>query len=292
VNNVQVHDTLDDGVEIFGGNVSIRNVLITQPGDDGLDWDEGWIGRGQFILVQQDSVERSGARPDKAIEADSKFTATVNSHPTLYNVTLIGSNDQVNAPNSQRGLDLRENTEGTLANFLVMGFTRECLEVRDENSSSPATLATDPAAMTSRNAVDGDLTLQSSAFFGCGVSGDTWAPLEPTDTTPIFDTDTPETGDTAGFSVMPGDDDNQFDELAWLMEPSHGNTFGVDPLLAAPYDLVNPNFVPDAASPLATGAATPPDDGWFSPSGATFIGAIQPGTATPFYAGWASFPEN
>lgn len=173
---MHIHDTLDDGLEIFGGTVDIRNILITQPGDDGLDWDEGWRGRGQFIIVQQDSEARFGELPDKAIEADSKFTAAFNSHPRLYNVTLIGSDDATNAP-GQRGMDLRENTEGELANFVVMGFTREGVEIRDENSSSPASLATDPVQMTSRNALDGDLDIRTSLFFQIGSTGDVWAPM-------------------------------------------------------------------------------------------------------------------
>lgn len=88
-----------------------------------------------------------------------------------------------------------------------------------------------------------------------------------------------------------GDDDNQFDELAWLMAPARGNVFGVDPQLAAPFDLVAPDFTPAPGSPVATGASAVPDDGWYVLTGSSFMGAVAPG-GTPFYAGWTTFPEN
>src|SRR5688500_2406277 len=53
VDYVQVHLGLDDGVEVFGGTVNIRHIVITQPDDDGLDWDRGWTGTAQYVVIQQ-----------------------------------------------------------------------------------------------------------------------------------------------------------------------------------------------------------------------------------------------
>ena len=39
---IQVHRGLDDGVEFFGGTAPIDHLIVTGPGDDGLDWDQGW----------------------------------------------------------------------------------------------------------------------------------------------------------------------------------------------------------------------------------------------------------
>ncbi len=44
IDYVQVHLGADDGVEMFGGTADLRHIVITQPDDDGLDWDFGWTG--------------------------------------------------------------------------------------------------------------------------------------------------------------------------------------------------------------------------------------------------------
>ncbi|QEP44392.1 hypothetical protein D5085_15415 [Ectothiorhodospiraceae bacterium BW-2] len=123
---VQIHKALDDGLELFGGTVNIRNILVTQPGDDGLDWDRGWQGNGQFIVVQMGS--RSG---DNAIEADNygkDHHSEPRSKPFLSNVTLVGSLDSTK---SQRGMVLRRGTAGDFRNMAIFGFTSEAIDIRD-----------------------------------------------------------------------------------------------------------------------------------------------------------------
>jgi hypothetical protein len=57
---VRVHDGTDDGVEFFGGTVNVKH-LVSSPGErhDGFDTDNGWCGKGQFIVVQ--NVTSAGA---------------------------------------------------------------------------------------------------------------------------------------------------------------------------------------------------------------------------------------
>ncbi len=52
INHIEVVGNQDDGIEWFGGNVSLDNVLIWNPGDDGLDTDQDWIGNcTNFIVI-------------------------------------------------------------------------------------------------------------------------------------------------------------------------------------------------------------------------------------------------
>ncbi len=44
INNVEVVANADDGIEWFGGTVSLENVLVWNCGDDGLDTDQAWNG--------------------------------------------------------------------------------------------------------------------------------------------------------------------------------------------------------------------------------------------------------
>ncbi|MCB9671451.1 MAG: hypothetical protein H6736_15940 [Alphaproteobacteria bacterium] len=284
IEKVQVHNTLDDGIEIFGGNVNLKEILITRPGDDGLDWDDGWTGMGQFIIVQMDAVDHGSGAGDRAIEADSKFATPYQSHPTLYNVTLVGATE---SQPSQRGMMLRENTEGTLRNMIVMGFQKEALDLRDENSSEPPGITHIPSQRTSSNALDGTLSIENALFWMNNADG----AVEPVDPPmPIPDTNTPDTSDTAGLTLVSGDDDHAFDEAAWLLEPIHENVFSQDPQLGDPQNLTAPNFTPATGSP-ATAGTTPPDNGFFNIAG-TYMGAIAPGSTLLFFEPWAEFSDN
>lgn len=126
VRNVQVHHALDDGIEVFGGTVDLKHIVITGAGDDSLDWDMGWRGRVQFLVVQQ-----YPGVGDNAFEGDSNgdnHLAKPVSEPSFYNVTLISAN----SPDKyQRAMTLRRGTGGHFNNMLVQGFSGELIDLRD-----------------------------------------------------------------------------------------------------------------------------------------------------------------
>jgi len=129
IRNVQVHRGLDDGIELFGGTVDLSRIVVTQPGDDGLDWDEGWRGRAQFVIIQQ---TESG---DNAFEGDNQQAdgrtgtedAKPRSEPTIYNATLIGSRT-----GAQRAMSLRSGSGGHFVNILALNFPLEFVDLRGE----------------------------------------------------------------------------------------------------------------------------------------------------------------
>ncbi len=51
VEYIQVHDNADDGVEFFGGTVNAKYVVLTANKDDSVDWDNGYRGNLQYVLV-------------------------------------------------------------------------------------------------------------------------------------------------------------------------------------------------------------------------------------------------
>ncbi|MBX2796340.1 MAG: serine/threonine protein kinase [Myxococcales bacterium] len=162
VRHVQVHRTLDDGVELFGGTVDLANVVVTVPGDDGLDWDLGWTGRAQFLVIQ---LGDEGG--DNAIEADNRADqpdATPRSAPVLSHVTLVGSR----APGvAQRGIALRGGTAGVLQNLLVADFRQDALDVGDRATAEQARLGT--------------LRMGPAVLHRIGADGTTWFPTEDDD---------------------------------------------------------------------------------------------------------------
>ena len=150
VDYVQVSFNKDDGIEMFGGTVDVKHVVLTSIGDDSMDWTFGWQGRAQFVIAQQ-----RGDDADRGIEADNNGNNNdllPRSKPTIYNITLIGDPDRNEGAESTDGIRFREGTAGILRNFIVTGFKAAGLDVR--NNSTLAQVAS------------GDLSARHGIVFG------------------------------------------------------------------------------------------------------------------------------
>ncbi|MEO1233776.1 MAG: hypothetical protein AAFZ18_33245, partial [Myxococcota bacterium] len=126
---IHVHRTADDGVELLGGTVDIRHLIITGAADDSIDWTFGWRGRMQYALVQQYAGDS-----DNGIEGDNnglENEASPRSYPVISHVTLVGS---PNSPSSDTGLLLRAGTGAEIRNGVVYGFNGAGLDIDDEET--------------------------------------------------------------------------------------------------------------------------------------------------------------
>lgn len=133
VDYVQVHYNKDDAVEFFGGTVSAKHLVLTNTGDDNIDWTWGWTGKLQFAVVQQ-----RGDDTDQGIEADNHSTQQnllPRSAPTIYNITLVGDPDSTIGPESTNGMRLRVGTAGIIRNWIVTGFKAEGIDIRDTSTT-------------------------------------------------------------------------------------------------------------------------------------------------------------
>ncbi len=122
VDYVQVHAGLDDGVEMFGGTVQMKHLVLTEIGDDSLDWGSGWRGKAQYVMVQQASDDG-----DRGIEADNNGDnndALPRSQPKLANMTILGS-----SPDNSQGALLRRGTGVNIYNSVFSGFAGGCLRL-------------------------------------------------------------------------------------------------------------------------------------------------------------------
>lgn len=131
IDYIQVHRGADDGIEVFGGTVNLKHLLITDPDDDGLDWDFGWTGKAQFVMVEMES----GTEDSNGIEADnlkSPMDASPRSNPILSNVTIAAKGDNAKLFN---GILLRRGTGGQIYNAIVTGsFNVACVNLDDEET--------------------------------------------------------------------------------------------------------------------------------------------------------------
>ncbi|MCA9398960.1 MAG: hypothetical protein KC618_04360, partial [Candidatus Omnitrophica bacterium] len=73
IHHVEVMNNVDDGIEIWGGTVNLKNISIWNVGDDSFDIDEGWRGKAQFILIVQGysaNASQGSGVGDNAFETD------------------------------------------------------------------------------------------------------------------------------------------------------------------------------------------------------------------------------
>jgi len=132
VDHIQVRRTADDCFEWFGGTVDAKYLVCQHNEDDGFDWDMGYRGRLQFLVLQQDP---SFADETNGFEGDNNpaaSTAEPRSEPVIFNATLCGKN--VDVAEQQYGMLFKKATRGTIRNALVMGFEAG-LDVRDPMTS-------------------------------------------------------------------------------------------------------------------------------------------------------------
>jgi hypothetical protein len=234
IDYVQVHAGADDGIELFGGTVDIKHVVVSQNGDDGFDTDNGWQGRGQFI-VQQNATPDGAREAANGMESDNhansaSYRADPRTMPTIYNMTIVGDHDY--AGGNSFAMVIRRGAGGHYHNVIVTNFP-QAIELRD---------------VATREQLEAEnLFFKNSIFFNNDLDGDNWPNPQA---------------------------ENDIVEQDWFELEAWSNRFedpGLDvgDMLA----LERPNFLPAAGSAALEGAATPPDDGFFDTT-ATFVGAF------------------
>jgi hypothetical protein len=88
IENVDIYCTSDDGVEIFGGTVNMKNINVNYADDDGFDVDEGWRGSAQFIFVLQGLVN-GVSFGDNGLEIDGEDKNE--NQPSTVNTVALGA---------------------------------------------------------------------------------------------------------------------------------------------------------------------------------------------------------
>ncbi|ARU26755.1 hypothetical protein [Cellvibrio sp. PSBB006] len=115
INNVHIHDNLDDGIEFFGGDVDVSNLWLTCHKDDSVDWDHGYTGNLQNVQI----IQKSGA--DHAFELASNPNdpdAPPRAHGTVTNASVTLLSGTADSPFS-----FKEGTDASLSNVVISGYS-------------------------------------------------------------------------------------------------------------------------------------------------------------------------
>jgi hypothetical protein len=125
ISYLQIHYNKDDGIEPFGGTVSVDHLVVTGIGDDSVDGTDGYRGFMQFILGQQ-----RGTDADQGFEISNNGddeSATPKSTAVLANATMIGArtglvSGDIAGAESDDAVQFREGSNYRVYNSIFQGF--------------------------------------------------------------------------------------------------------------------------------------------------------------------------
>jgi hypothetical protein len=139
LNNIQSHNSSDDGAEFFGGAVNMKYLVVTGADDDSLDVDTGADANFQFVLL----IQRDG-RGDALMEIDSNGNPTDTPRTKFRIANFVALQPSISPDNETSGNALaatlfRGNSDTTLINGVIRTPNNECIAM-DGRAATPATL--------------------------------------------------------------------------------------------------------------------------------------------------------
>ncbi|PTL84735.1 hypothetical protein [Vitiosangium sp. GDMCC 1.1324] len=121
----------DDGVEVFGGTVNLKHILVSLAEDDGLDWDFGYRGKVQYLIVQQGpEIGNNGIEADNYEKGNDNLPRSA---PEIWNATFIGRG--AGGVEKSIGMTLRRGTAGKLNNVIVQDFADGAIDINGTSSA-------------------------------------------------------------------------------------------------------------------------------------------------------------
>lgn len=246
----------DDGIELFGGTVDIKNISVAFSEDDSFDFDLGWSGTGQYLFALQ-----GGNGADKVAEWDgtSPDNAPLYSTGRLYNMTLIGRGLNATGGEDAPGVIMRDGSAYSIYNSIFTDLNGLGLEIEDLND------AEDSYDKTVLN-VNGD---------DAGIGGNIWFADKATSIQSMLKITNPEVSRDADGSAT----------AAWLTDQN--NVFENPELggICRTQGCGTLNPIPSAANATSIAVTVPAADSNIDQT--TYIGAFDP--AAPLWIeGWTT----
>ena len=137
---IQVHGNLDDGIEWFGGTVNVKYAVLTNNDDDDLDFDEGFQGNMQFVIIKKsDNAAPQGSNDPRGIEANSSDDEFVSeTQAAIANVLIVGGDVNNAAGSEQPAMRLRGDVTVDIFNTAMRNYTDECIRIDDAVTGTAA----------------------------------------------------------------------------------------------------------------------------------------------------------
>lgn len=139
LSHIQLVNSSDDGIEIFGGRVNMKHLIVGGAEDDSIDTDTGTKTNIQYAIA----VQRSNVG-DSIIEADSDNAVDGDlprQHTKVANFTYL---QNFATPGNNTAMLLRGGTDYSMVNGVVVSPNTSCLRIsRTQTASTTANPAID-----------------------------------------------------------------------------------------------------------------------------------------------------
>lgn len=123
IDHIDVISCADDAIEFWGGTVNVKYFATFFGNDDMFDWDDGYVGKAQFIFgIKTGTTDTlTSVDADNGFEMDAddqKSNLLPRSHPIIYNATMISNNKRVRTVDNSAvaAIMAKELTEGEIYN--------------------------------------------------------------------------------------------------------------------------------------------------------------------------------
>jgi molybdopterin-binding protein len=150
VENIAVINGADDGVEFFGGTVSVKNIYLENNEDDSIDWTEGWNG-----TVENSYISHTVSGFSTALEGDK-----ANNNPKFINLTAVSSVDGT-------ALQFKKESGATITGLSLSGYDKN-IDMKDNGALSNVQI----------DGADADTSAAYDAAATVDVSGWSWKSAE------------------------------------------------------------------------------------------------------------------
>ena len=146
IDNIAIINGADDGVEFFGGSVSVTNAYFENNEDDQIDWTEGWNGSvtNAYINLTIDNFST-------VVEADGE-----NNMPTLNQITAVSTAGGT-------ALQFKKLSGATINGLSLSGFETN-IDIADDTRTDLSGIQIDGEDADVEAAYDADATVDAANF--------------------------------------------------------------------------------------------------------------------------------
>ena len=146
IDNIAIINGADDGVEFFGGSVSVTNAYFENNEDDQIDWTEGWNGSvtNAYINLSIDNFST-------VVEADGE-----NNMPTLNQITAVSTAGGT-------ALQFKKLSGATINGLSLSGFETN-IDIADDTRTDLSGIQIDGEDADVEAAYDADATVDAANF--------------------------------------------------------------------------------------------------------------------------------
>ncbi|MBB5697762.1 hypothetical protein [Sphingomonas yantingensis] len=156
---IQIHNSSDDGIEIFGGTHNARYFVVTGADDDSFDTDVGWKGFIQFAIGIQKPNNTQTDNYMMEIDSNGAEDALPRQNGRISNFTFIHTSTATNA-----GIRIRGGADFTFVNG-IMTTPQACINTVASTTDNGGKSTIRPA----NSAIDENgPPVFNSVYFACG----------------------------------------------------------------------------------------------------------------------------